>query len=154
MMWRSKDYHSAGLWWSLLSSGGCLGGYGRLLKSFQPLIVAFVSVGDAVDHSEAMANFLVFSALISSPSASAAAGAAAADHFVTEVAVDRWCLEHRAKRGGKNGAYETAIFPLFFEFISGSFLCGRLEFEDGCGDGCVEDEKEEEWVGLGCCGSS
>ena len=24
------------------------------------------------------------------------------------------CLEHRVKRGGKNGAYETAIFPLFF----------------------------------------
>jgi hypothetical protein len=46
-----------------------------------------------------MANFLVFSALISSPSASAAAGAAAADHFVTEVAVDRWVI-HRRPLGG------------------------------------------------------
>ena len=51
MMWRSKDHRSAGLWWSLLSSGGCLGGYGRLLKPFQPLIVAFVSARDTVDHS-------------------------------------------------------------------------------------------------------
>uniref|UniRef100_A0A2N9F932 Uncharacterized protein n=1 Tax=Fagus sylvatica TaxID=28930 RepID=A0A2N9F932_FAGSY len=90
MMWRSKDHRSAGLWWSLLSSGGCLGGYGRLLKPFQPLIVAFVSAGDAVDHSAAMGDFLVFSDLISSPSSSAAAGAAAADRSVTEFAVDRW----------------------------------------------------------------
>ncbi len=50
MMGRSKDYWSAGLWWSLLSSGGSLGGHGRLLKSFQPLIVAFTSVDDAVDY--------------------------------------------------------------------------------------------------------
>uniref|UniRef100_A0A2N9HLT3 Uncharacterized protein n=1 Tax=Fagus sylvatica TaxID=28930 RepID=A0A2N9HLT3_FAGSY len=88
MMWRSKGHRSAGLWWSLLSSGGCLGGYGRLLRSFQPLIVAFVSAGDAVDHSD----------LISSPQSSAAAGAAAADRFVTEFGVDRWVI-HRGPLG-------------------------------------------------------
>uniref|UniRef100_A0A2N9GTC9 Uncharacterized protein n=1 Tax=Fagus sylvatica TaxID=28930 RepID=A0A2N9GTC9_FAGSY len=88
MMWRSKDRHSAGLWWSLLSSGGCLGGYGRLHKPFQPLIVAFVSAGDVA----AMGDFLVFSDLISSPSSSAATGAAAADRSVTEFAVDRWVI--------------------------------------------------------------
>jgi hypothetical protein len=36
----------------------------------------------------AMEDFLVFSALISSPPSSAIVGAAAADHFVTEFAVD------------------------------------------------------------------
>uniref|UniRef100_A0A2N9IPZ8 Uncharacterized protein n=1 Tax=Fagus sylvatica TaxID=28930 RepID=A0A2N9IPZ8_FAGSY len=30
-MWRSKDHRSAGLWWSLLSSGG---GHGRLSSLF------------------------------------------------------------------------------------------------------------------------
>uniref|UniRef100_A0A2N9H4V2 Uncharacterized protein n=1 Tax=Fagus sylvatica TaxID=28930 RepID=A0A2N9H4V2_FAGSY len=99
MMWRSKDHRSAGLWWSLLSSGGSLGGHGRLLKSFQPLIVAFVSAGDAADHSAAMVDFLVFSTLISSPPSSATAGAAAADRFVTEFAVDRWVI-HRGPLGG------------------------------------------------------
>uniref|UniRef100_A0A2N9H8Z8 Uncharacterized protein n=1 Tax=Fagus sylvatica TaxID=28930 RepID=A0A2N9H8Z8_FAGSY len=70
MMWKSKDHRSAGLWWSLLSSGGFLGGYGRLLRSFQPLIVAFVS----------------------------AAGAAVVDRFVTEFGVDRWVI-HRGPLG-------------------------------------------------------
>uniref|UniRef100_A0A2N9IY84 Uncharacterized protein n=1 Tax=Fagus sylvatica TaxID=28930 RepID=A0A2N9IY84_FAGSY len=42
MMWRSKDHRSAGLWWSLLSSGG---GHGSLGCDF------FVSVGAAVDQS-------------------------------------------------------------------------------------------------------
>uniref|UniRef100_A0A2N9E288 Pathogen-related protein n=1 Tax=Fagus sylvatica TaxID=28930 RepID=A0A2N9E288_FAGSY len=37
MMWRSKDHRSAGLWWSLLSSGGCLGGYGRFLNPPRPV---------------------------------------------------------------------------------------------------------------------
>jgi hypothetical protein len=46
-----------------------------------------------------MADFLVFSALISSPPSFAAAGTAAADHFVTEVAVDRWVI-HRGPLGG------------------------------------------------------
>uniref|UniRef100_A0A2N9IE35 Reverse transcriptase Ty1/copia-type domain-containing protein n=1 Tax=Fagus sylvatica TaxID=28930 RepID=A0A2N9IE35_FAGSY len=101
---KSKDHRSAGLWWLLLSSGDCLGGYGRLLKSFQPLIVAFVSAGDAVDHSlvliwAAMADFLVFLALISSSLSSAAAGVAATDHCVTEFAVDRWVI-HRGPLGG------------------------------------------------------
>uniref|UniRef100_A0A2N9FJZ0 Uncharacterized protein n=1 Tax=Fagus sylvatica TaxID=28930 RepID=A0A2N9FJZ0_FAGSY len=41
-MWRSKDHRSAGLWWSLLSSGG---GHGSLGCDF------FVSVGAAVDQS-------------------------------------------------------------------------------------------------------
>jgi hypothetical protein len=35
-------------------------------------------------------------------------------------------LEHRAKRGGKNGAYEMAIFPLFFEFSSDSSCAADL----------------------------
>jgi hypothetical protein len=47
----------------------------------------------------AMADFLVFSALISSSSSSAAASAAAADHFVTEFAVDRWVI-YRGPLGG------------------------------------------------------
>jgi hypothetical protein len=42
----------------------------------------------------AMVDFLVFSALISSPPSSAAAGVAAADRFVTEFAVDRWVIHH------------------------------------------------------------
>uniref|UniRef100_A0A2N9F2X6 Uncharacterized protein n=1 Tax=Fagus sylvatica TaxID=28930 RepID=A0A2N9F2X6_FAGSY len=79
MMWRSKDHRSAGLWWSLLSSGGCLGGYGRLLKSFQPLIVAFVSVGDAVDY-------FVAKSLVTTGTA--------ADRSVIEFAVDRWVIRH------------------------------------------------------------
>uniref|UniRef100_A0A2N9GBK6 Uncharacterized protein n=1 Tax=Fagus sylvatica TaxID=28930 RepID=A0A2N9GBK6_FAGSY len=96
MMWRSKDHRSAGLWWSLLSSGGSLGGHGRLLKSFQPLIIAFVSAGDAADHSlvliwAAMVDFLVFLAIASSPPSFAVAGAAA-NRFVTEFAVNRWVI--------------------------------------------------------------
>ena len=51
MMGRSKDHRSAGLWWSLLLSGGSLGGYGKLLKSFQSLIITFVPTGAAVDYS-------------------------------------------------------------------------------------------------------
>ena len=51
MMGRSKDHRSAGLWWSLLLSGGSLGGHGRLLKSFQSLIITFVPTGAAVDYS-------------------------------------------------------------------------------------------------------
>ena len=39
-----------------------------------------------------MGDFLVFSDLISSPSSSAAAGAAAADRSVTEFAVDHWVI--------------------------------------------------------------
>ena len=47
----------------------------------------------------AMVDFLVFSALISPPPSSATAGAAAADHFVTEFTVDRWVI-HRGPLGG------------------------------------------------------
>uniref|UniRef100_A0A2N9HQQ4 Uncharacterized protein n=1 Tax=Fagus sylvatica TaxID=28930 RepID=A0A2N9HQQ4_FAGSY len=50
MMWRSEDHRSAGLWWSLLSSGGSLGGHDRLLKSFQSLIITFVPAGATVDY--------------------------------------------------------------------------------------------------------
>uniref|UniRef100_A0A2N9G5J9 Uncharacterized protein n=1 Tax=Fagus sylvatica TaxID=28930 RepID=A0A2N9G5J9_FAGSY len=128
MMWRSKDHRSAGLWWSLLSSGGSLGGHGRLLKSFQSLIIHFCSswccrglLCDEVHRDQwtkemtslsfhhflfqlvliwaAMVDLLVFSAITSSSSSSAAAGAAAADHFVTEFAVDRWVI-HRGPLGG------------------------------------------------------
>ena len=45
-----------------------------------------------------MEDFLVFLAFISSPPSSATAGAAAADHFVTEFAVDRWVI-HRGPTG-------------------------------------------------------
>ena len=51
MIGRSKDHQSAGLWWSLLLSGGSLGGHGRLLKSFRSLIITFVPTGAAVDYS-------------------------------------------------------------------------------------------------------
>uniref|UniRef100_A0A2N9HM90 Uncharacterized protein n=1 Tax=Fagus sylvatica TaxID=28930 RepID=A0A2N9HM90_FAGSY len=90
MMWRSKDRRSAGLWWSLLSSGGCLGGYGRLHKPFQPLIVAFVSAAgsDLGGHERFLGLFGPY--II--PLSSAAAGAAAADRSVTEFAVDRWVI--------------------------------------------------------------
>uniref|UniRef100_A0A2N9ENK7 Uncharacterized protein n=1 Tax=Fagus sylvatica TaxID=28930 RepID=A0A2N9ENK7_FAGSY len=117
MMWRSKDHRSAGLWWSLLLSGGSLGGHGRLLKSFQSLIVTFVPTGAAVgllcerspprpvDKGNdqlsfhhflfqlvliwaAMVDLLVFSAIVSSSPSLAAAGAAA-DRFVIEFVVDR-----------------------------------------------------------------
>uniref|UniRef100_A0A2N9GVJ5 Uncharacterized protein n=1 Tax=Fagus sylvatica TaxID=28930 RepID=A0A2N9GVJ5_FAGSY len=103
MMWRSKDHRSAGLWWSLLSSGGCLGGYGRLLKSFQPLIVAFVSAGDAVDHS--VTNWRRRRRSFS----------------VTEFGVDRWVI-HRGPLGnlpwttGQRGG--PASFLLFLFLIS------------------------------------
>ena len=56
----------------------------------------------------AMEDFLVFSALISFPPSSAIAGAAAADHFVTEFAVDRWVI-HRGPLGGVEDQP-----PLFF----------------------------------------
>jgi hypothetical protein len=46
-----------------------------------------------------MVDFLVFSTLISSPPSSATAGAATADRFVTEFAVDRWVI-HRGPLGG------------------------------------------------------
>ena len=36
------------------------------------------------------------------------------------------CFEHRAKRGGKNGVYETAIFPLFFELFQDSSCAADL----------------------------
>uniref|UniRef100_A0A2N9IW16 Uncharacterized protein n=1 Tax=Fagus sylvatica TaxID=28930 RepID=A0A2N9IW16_FAGSY len=95
MIWRSKDRRSAGLWWSLLSSGGCLGGYGRLHKPFQPLIVAFVSAGDAVDHSvtKRHGRFLaLFGPYIILSSSAAVGAAAAADRSVTEFAMDRWVI--------------------------------------------------------------
>uniref|UniRef100_A0A2N9IQT4 Uncharacterized protein n=1 Tax=Fagus sylvatica TaxID=28930 RepID=A0A2N9IQT4_FAGSY len=120
MMWRSKGHRSAGLWWSWLSSGGCLGGHGRLLQSFQPLMVAFVSAGDAVDHSlvliwAAMGDFLVFSDLISSPPSSAAADAAAADRFVTEFGVDRWVI-HRGPLGNSPWTTGQCGGPALFIF--------------------------------------
>jgi hypothetical protein len=55
----------------------------------------------------AMVDFLVFSALISSPPSSDAAGAAA-DRFVTEFAVDRWVI-HRGPLGG----VEDQLPPFF-----------------------------------------
>jgi hypothetical protein len=59
----------------------------------------------------AMADFLVFSAHISSPPSSAAAGAAAADHFVIEFAVNRWVI-HRGPLGG----VEDQLPPSFLSF--------------------------------------
>jgi hypothetical protein len=51
-----------------------------------------------------MGDFLVFSDLISSPSSSAAAGAAAADRSVTEFSVDRWVI-----RRGPLGSVEDQL---------------------------------------------
>uniref|UniRef100_A0A2N9GBI7 Uncharacterized protein n=1 Tax=Fagus sylvatica TaxID=28930 RepID=A0A2N9GBI7_FAGSY len=107
MMWRSKDHRSAGLWWSLLSSGGCLGGYGRLLRPPRPVdkgndqLAFHHCLFQLVLIWAAMGDFLVFSDLIfPSPFlSSAAAGAAAADRFfVTEFGVDRWVI-HRGPLG-------------------------------------------------------
>ena len=58
-----------------------------------------------------MVDFLVFSALISSPSSSATAGAAAADHFVTEFAVDHWVIHC-----GPLGGVEDQPLPFFLGF--------------------------------------
>ena len=44
--------------------------------------------------------------------------------------------------------------PLLLRCASLLFFTALWLVEDACGDGCIEDEKEEEWVGLGCCGSS
>uniref|UniRef100_A0A2N9J2I0 Uncharacterized protein n=1 Tax=Fagus sylvatica TaxID=28930 RepID=A0A2N9J2I0_FAGSY len=115
MMVRSRDHRSAGLWWSLPLSGGGLGGHGRFLKSFQPLIITFCFSwccrGLLCDEVPPMEDFLVFSALISPPPSSAIAGAAAADHFVTEFAVDRWVI-HRGPLGG----VENQPPPFFLGF--------------------------------------
>uniref|UniRef100_A0A2N9ENW0 Very-long-chain (3R)-3-hydroxyacyl-CoA dehydratase n=1 Tax=Fagus sylvatica TaxID=28930 RepID=A0A2N9ENW0_FAGSY len=98
MMGRSKDHWSAGLWWSLLLSGGSLGGHGKPLKSFQSLIVTFVPNGATVDYSlvliwAAMVDLLVFSAIVSSSPSLAAAGAAA-DRFVIKFVMECWVI-HR-----------------------------------------------------------
>uniref|UniRef100_A0A2N9JBB8 Uncharacterized protein n=1 Tax=Fagus sylvatica TaxID=28930 RepID=A0A2N9JBB8_FAGSY len=124
MMWRSKDHRSAGLWRSLPLIGGSLGGHGRLFKSFQPLIVAFVSADDAADHSlvliwVAMGDFLVFSALISSSPSSAVAGTAAADRFMIEFVVDCWIV-----RRGPLGSVEDQL-PLFLLVLG---QCYRRSF--------------------------
>uniref|UniRef100_A0A2N9FKL8 Uncharacterized protein n=1 Tax=Fagus sylvatica TaxID=28930 RepID=A0A2N9FKL8_FAGSY len=87
MMVRSRDRRSAGLWWSLLSSGGSLGGHGRLLKSFQSLIITFVSTGAAVDYSISW-SFRPLPHLLRH----FAVAGAAADRFVIEFAVDRWII--------------------------------------------------------------
>ena len=41
MLRMSKDHRSAGLWWSLLLSGGSLGGHGRLLSPFSSCLITF-----------------------------------------------------------------------------------------------------------------
>ena len=53
----------------------------------------------------AMADFLVFLALISSPPSSTTAGAAAADHFVTEFAMDHWVV------------WRTSLLPFFWVLV-------------------------------------
>ena len=80
-----------------------------------------------------MGDFLVFSDLISSPSSSAVAGAAAADRSVTEFAVDRWVI-----RRGPLGTVEDQL-PLSFlilgqccskPFSSEYFPCLMVNEED------------------------
>uniref|UniRef100_A0A2N9F1A3 Uncharacterized protein n=1 Tax=Fagus sylvatica TaxID=28930 RepID=A0A2N9F1A3_FAGSY len=120
-MWRSKDHRSAGLWWSLLSSGG---GHGSLGCDF------FVSVGAAVDQ------FVVQSTATSGPCIIFLVISFITHHSWRRrrlflwlgLVVNRWktsschdycsfgnlifalemfplqCLEHRAKRGGKMNA--------------------------------------------------
>ena len=132
MMGRSKDHRSAGLWWSLLLSGGSLGGHGRLLKSFQSLIITFVSTGVAVDYSvtkstvtsgqrkllACLSSFLIsvgtdlgghgrplgLSVIVSSSPSFTAAGAAA-DCLVIEFAVDRWVI----RRGPLDGVEDQPL---------------------------------------------
>uniref|UniRef100_A0A2N9FCW8 Terpene synthase N-terminal domain-containing protein n=1 Tax=Fagus sylvatica TaxID=28930 RepID=A0A2N9FCW8_FAGSY len=41
MLKMSKDHWSAGLWWSLLLSGGSLGGHSRLLSPFSSCLITF-----------------------------------------------------------------------------------------------------------------
>uniref|UniRef100_A0A2N9FJP2 phosphoribosylformylglycinamidine cyclo-ligase n=1 Tax=Fagus sylvatica TaxID=28930 RepID=A0A2N9FJP2_FAGSY len=94
MIGRSKDHRSAGLWWSLLLSGGSLGGHGRLLKSFQSLIITFVPTGATVDYSISW-SFRPLPHLLHH----FAAAGAAADRFVIEFAVDRWII----RRGPLDG---------------------------------------------------
>uniref|UniRef100_A0A2N9GDQ4 Uncharacterized protein n=1 Tax=Fagus sylvatica TaxID=28930 RepID=A0A2N9GDQ4_FAGSY len=127
MMWRSKDHRSAGLWWSLLSSGGSLGGHGRLLKVHRD---QWTKENDqlAFHHYSlqlvliwaAMVDFLVFSALISSPPSSDAAGAAA-DRFVTEFAVDRWVI-HRGPLGGVEDQPSSLFSGLLVDATADHFL--------------------------------
>uniref|UniRef100_A0A2N9J2G1 R13L1/DRL21-like LRR repeat region domain-containing protein n=1 Tax=Fagus sylvatica TaxID=28930 RepID=A0A2N9J2G1_FAGSY len=98
-MWRSKDHRSAGLWWSLLSSGG---GHGKLLNPPRP-------VGKENDQQvfhhyllqliliwAAMRDFLVFSALASSssssPSSPFTAGAACRLLLWLGLVVNRWVI--------------------------------------------------------------
>uniref|UniRef100_A0A2N9J8V0 Uncharacterized protein n=1 Tax=Fagus sylvatica TaxID=28930 RepID=A0A2N9J8V0_FAGSY len=110
MRMKFHDVEEQGLpecWAAVLSSGGGLGGHGRLLKSFQPLIVAFVSA--------AMGDFLVFSDLVSSPSSSVATGAAVADRFVTEFAVDCWVIR-RGPLGGVEDQPPSSFLLWKFDF--------------------------------------
>uniref|UniRef100_A0A2N9I772 Uncharacterized protein n=1 Tax=Fagus sylvatica TaxID=28930 RepID=A0A2N9I772_FAGSY len=108
-MWRSKDHRSAGLWWSLLSSGG---GHGSLGCDF------FVSVGAAVDQSVMQSTatsgpciiFLVIS-------------------FITHhswrrrrlflwlgLVVNRWVI-----CGGPLGGVEDQFLPLFWSAVDHVF---------------------------------
>uniref|UniRef100_A0A2N9G8W3 Aminotransferase-like plant mobile domain-containing protein n=1 Tax=Fagus sylvatica TaxID=28930 RepID=A0A2N9G8W3_FAGSY len=156
-MWSSKDHRSAGLWWSFLSSGGCLADtdFGRpweISWSFQPLPHLFRHLLRHLPQlappqivfvtefaCEPLGNLL---GPLGNPWTTGWRGGPALLQFSGLWLMLPWtvfsgtmCLEHRVKRGGKNGAYETAIFPLFFEFISGSSCAADLSLKS-------------EWAGL------
>uniref|UniRef100_A0A2N9GQQ5 Aminotransferase-like plant mobile domain-containing protein n=1 Tax=Fagus sylvatica TaxID=28930 RepID=A0A2N9GQQ5_FAGSY len=157
-MWRSKDHRSAGLWWSLLSSGG---GHGSLGCDF------FVLVGAAVDQSVMQSTatsgpcIILPRHLLHHPFTAGAAadcflwlglvvnrwvilrwttrwrGGPVPSSFLglpwtmfsgTYIAHLLWCLEHRAKWEGKWCL--KATFPSPFQMFQAASLCGRLRSVD------------------------
>uniref|UniRef100_A0A2N9FH58 Uncharacterized protein n=1 Tax=Fagus sylvatica TaxID=28930 RepID=A0A2N9FH58_FAGSY len=121
MMVRSKDHRSAGLWWSLLSSSGSLGGHGRLRKSFRSLIITFVPTDAAADYSVKKSTMTSGQrkrpACLSSFLISAVG--AAADHFVIEFAVNCWII----RRGPLDGVEDQP--PSSFLILG---WCYRIPF--------------------------
>uniref|UniRef100_A0A2N9EG99 Uncharacterized protein n=1 Tax=Fagus sylvatica TaxID=28930 RepID=A0A2N9EG99_FAGSY len=120
MMWRSKDHRSAGLGWSLSLSGGGFGGHGRFLKSFQPLIITFcfswccrgllpgIDLGGYGRFLGLFGHYFIFLVIF-------AAGDAAVDCFVTELAVDRWVIR-RGPLGNSPWTTGWCGRPAFFLF--------------------------------------
>uniref|UniRef100_A0A2N9GYI2 Pentacotripeptide-repeat region of PRORP domain-containing protein n=1 Tax=Fagus sylvatica TaxID=28930 RepID=A0A2N9GYI2_FAGSY len=108
-MWRSKDHRSAGLGWSLLSSGG---GHGSLGCDF------FVSVGAAVDQS-----------VMQSTATSGPCIILVVISFITHygwrhrrlflwlgLVVNRWVI-----RGGPLGGVKDQFLPLFWAAVDHVF---------------------------------
>uniref|UniRef100_A0A2N9G300 phosphoribosylformylglycinamidine cyclo-ligase n=1 Tax=Fagus sylvatica TaxID=28930 RepID=A0A2N9G300_FAGSY len=135
----ARDHRSAGLWWSLLLSGGSLGGHDRLLKSFQSLIITFVPTGAAVDYSISW-SFRPLPHLLRH----FAAAGVAADRFVIEFAVDRWII----RRGPLDGVEDLAsfIFSDSWLVLPQTIFLGAFSMSDA--PQAPRQERMEKWLFL------